>query len=110
MTLVDAGPLLTTCPAFTEAAYLLGDRIGWSAQDLLWSLVFREDLIIAELNAEALKRSRELMKKYHDLPMDLADATLVALAEARGLTRIFTLDSDFQVYRLKGRKAFETIP
>lgn len=38
---------------------------------------------------------RSLMEKYRDTPMDLADASLVALAETRGLKRIFTLDSDF---------------
>ena len=40
----------------------------------------------------------------------LADATLVALAESRGLSRIFTLDADFHIYKLKGRKAFEVVP
>jgi predicted nucleic acid-binding protein len=104
------GPLLTTWPAFTEAAYLLGDRIGWTAQDLLWRLVLREDLILGELDVTALERSRALMEKYRDLPMDLADSTLVALAEVRGIKRVFTLDSDFRIYRLKGNKAFEIIP
>ena len=42
--------------------------------------------------------------------MDLADATLVALAEELEITRIFTLDSDFHIYRLKGRRRFEVIP
>jgi predicted nucleic acid-binding protein len=42
--------------------------------------------------------------------MDLADATLVALAEERGLSRIFTLDADFHVYRLHGRRRFDVIP
>ena len=50
------------------------------------------------------------MAKYADLPMDLADATLVALAEERGQRRIFTLDSDFRVYRINGRGRFETLP
>lgn len=50
------------------------------------------------------------MKRYADRPMDLADATLVALAEERKLTRIFTLDADFRIYRIKGRKRFEVIP
>ena len=104
------GPLLTTWPAFTEAAYLLGDRVGWQGQELLWRLVLRNDLILAELPEAALRRSRDLMEKYRDVPMDLADATLVALAELHGVTRIFTLDSDFQVYRLRGRKRFEILP
>jgi predicted nucleic acid-binding protein len=42
--------------------------------------------------------------------MDLADATLVALAEERGRRRVFTLDADFHIYRLHGRQRFEVIP
>jgi predicted nucleic acid-binding protein len=42
--------------------------------------------------------------------MDLADATLVALAEEEGHRRIFTLDSDFHVYRLHGRQRFDVVP
>ncbi len=48
--------------------------------------------------------------QYRDMPMDLADASLVAAAEALGLTRIFTLNSDFQVYRWKGKREFEILP
>jgi len=50
------------------------------------------------------------MAKYADLPMDLADATFVALAEARGMRRVFTPDSDFGVYRIHGRERFDVIP
>jgi uncharacterized protein len=50
------------------------------------------------------------MERYADCPMDLADATLVVLAEERGISRIFTLDSDFHIYRINGRKRFDLIP
>ena len=47
-----------------------------------------------------MRRVRELMRKYRDLPMDVADAALVAVAEREGITRVFTLDRrDFEVYR-----------
>jgi hypothetical protein len=105
-----SAPLLTTWPAFTEAVYLLGERAGWTGQELLWRMVLRGDLRVESLDETQLRRSRDLMKKYADLPMDLADATLVALAEDRNLRRIFTLDEDFGIYRLHGRKRFETIP
>lgn len=55
-------------------------------------------------------RIQSLMEKYKDLLMDLADASLVALAEARRLRRVFTLDADFHVYRLPGNEAFEVLP
>jgi uncharacterized protein len=50
------------------------------------------------------------MKKYRDVPMDLADASLVALAKERGLRRVFTIDRDFGIYRLDGGTPFEVVP
>jgi len=50
------------------------------------------------------------MEKYRDTPMDLADASLVAAAESPGLRRIFSLDSDFLVYKINGASAFEAVP
>lgn len=105
-----APPLTTTWPVLTEAMFLLGDRIGWTAQERLWELVLRGDIEPASIDAGLAVRARELMEKYRDLPMDLADATLVALAEARGTRRVFTLDGDFRVYRFRGRQPFDLAP
>jgi uncharacterized protein len=103
-------PLVTTWPAFTESMYLLGRAGGIVGQRALWRLVDTGRLVIAELSPSALERSARLMDKYADLPMDLADATLVAVAEERGLRKIFTLDSDFHVYRIRGRQRFDVVP
>jgi hypothetical protein len=103
-------PLVTTWPAFTEAMYLLGQAGGIVGQRALWSLIHTGRLILAELSEQALARSAQLMGKYADRPMDLADATLVACAEAEGHRKIFSLDSDFQVYRINGRQRFEVVP
>jgi predicted nucleic acid-binding protein len=65
---------------------------------------------VADLSPAAVVRSAKLMEQYSDRSMDLADATLVALAEERGDRRMFTLDADFRVYRFRGRQRFETIP
>jgi len=105
------GPMLTTWPAFTEAMYLLGEAGGWVAQDALWGLVEKGDVGIAVSGPEQLQRMPALMEKYRDLPMDLADASLVALAEERGLRDIFTLDhADFQIYRIHRRQTFRLWP
>ena len=106
----QVGPLVTTWPAFTEAVYLLGDAGGWPAQRALWQMMEKNALQLAELSLAAIDRARSLMEKYQDVPMDLADATLVATAEARSLRRIFTLDSDFRIYKLRGRLSFELLP
>jgi uncharacterized protein len=105
------GPMLTTWPAFTEAVYLLGEAGGWQAQDALWGLVEAGDVELAEQGRDDRVRMRALMNKYHDRPMDLADASLVVLAETRGLRDIFTLDhADFRVYRIKRRHTFRLWP
>ena len=103
-------PMTTTWPAFAEAMYLLYRRTGARGRDALWRLVTSRRLVIADLSHPAVERCQALMTKYADRPMDLADATLVALAEERDDRQIFTLDSDFAVYRLHGRAKFELIP
>lgn len=103
-------PLVTTWPAFAEAMYLLARAGGIRAQRALWRLVSTDRLVVADLSPSAVDRSARLMDQYADRPMDLADATLVALAEERGDRRIFTLDTDFHIYRFRGRQRFETTP
>ena len=103
-------PLVTTWPAFTEAMYLLTRVGGLTGQRALWRLVHSRRLVLADLSSSAVERSAKLMDQYADRPMDLADATLVALAEEQNDRRIFTLDSDFHVYRMRGRQRFEVIP
>ena len=103
-------PLVTTWPAFTEATYLLGRAEGIKAQRALWRLVLSDRLVVADLSRAAVERSARLMEQYADRPMDLADATLVAYAEEHGHRAIFTLDGDFHVYRLRGRRRLETVP
>ena len=104
------GPMVTSWPALTEAMYLLGSRAGWKAQEALLRLAVRGDVAPAVLGPDELDRCLALMDKYRSLPMDFADATLVVLAERLRTRRIFTLDADFRVYRLRGRSSFELIP
>lgn len=105
-----SAPMVTTWPALAEAMYILGDRTGWPGQDALWSLVLRQDLKLHGIDEPALRRARDLMNRYRGVPMDLADATLVAAAETLRTNRIFTLDADFGIYRMKGGKSFEVVP
>lgn len=104
------GPLLTTWPCLTEAMYFLYELRGWSAQEILWQFLERKALELHLASILEQNRIRKLMEKYRDVPMDLADASLVAAAETRGSNRIFTLDSDFYVYRLNNKDGFEVIP
>jgi len=83
-------PLVTTWPVLTECFYLL--NFSWEVQESLWLFIQRGGAKIYPLEKELLIRCRELMKQYQDLPMDLADATLVALAEVLEVPKIFTID------------------
>jgi uncharacterized protein len=103
-------PLETTWPAFTEAMYLLARAGGIVGQRALWQLVHTGRLLLADLSPSAVARSARLMDQYSDTPVDLADATLVALAEEKGERKIFALDSDFHVYRTRGRGRFAAVP
>ena len=103
-------PLVTTWPAFTEAIYLIGRSSGWPGQSALWKLVKRDVLVVADLDATTIARCADLMRRYRDHPMDLADATLVALAEDRGARTVFTLDRHFHSYRLRGGRHLDVVP
>ncbi len=104
------GPLLTTWPCITEAMYFLGELRGWEGQKALWALIAKGAILIHSPQDDEWKRISELMEKYQNTPMDLADGSLVVLAEVEGLRKIFTLDSDFRIYRIKGKETFEVIP
>jgi uncharacterized protein len=102
-------PIATVWPAFTEAMYLL--RSSWRAQRALWEMIERGTIDLHYLNIDDARRMRELMEKYRDLPMDLADAALVRVAEREKIRRIFTLDRrDFSVYRPVGVGRFSILP
>jgi uncharacterized protein len=102
-------PLATVWPAVTEAMYLLADVPA--AQDILWEMIERGPLQLLPLYVADVSRMRELMRKYADRPMDLADAALVRVAEREGIRKIFTIDrKDFSVYRLYNRLRPVLIP
>jgi predicted nucleic acid-binding protein len=102
-------PMLTVWPAFTEAMYLLG--FSGAAQEALWDILDSDALWMADLNEEDYPRVRHLMRKYRDLPMDLADAALVRVAERERIHRVFTIDRrDFEIYRPSGIRRFDIVP
>ncbi|CAN5440188.1 PIN domain-containing protein [soil metagenome] len=101
------GNLVTTLPCLTEVMYFLG---GWHHQEQLWSWISDGSVQIYDLTPNDLARMEELMGKYENVPMAFADASLAALAEASSSNRVFTLDSDFTIYRFRESYSFEIIP
>lgn len=93
------GRLLTTWPVLTEVCHLLPQHVV--GRFMRW--VAAGGVEVQELPATAAAEIADLMEKYADLPMDLADASLVWLAARMGIREVVTLDrADFGVYRLPG--------
>lgn len=102
-------PLVTVWPVVVEAMYLLA--FSWRAQKALWEILETGTIRLLGLDAADLPRMKQLMEKYRDRPMDLADAALVCAAEREGLRRILTLDrTDFTVYRMARKGRFTLLP
>ena len=93
-------PLLTCEPVLTEALFLL--RRTPLAQEKILDLVSRRQLVADFHLQKEIVAVRAQWDKYRDLPMSLADACLVRMAELTGLS-VCTLDSHFAIYRLRGR-------
>lgn len=98
---LSAEPLFTTAPVLTEAFYLLGPRRIGSPR--LMDFITGHGLTVWFLDDRTLTRAFELMMRYADQPMDLAEASLVVLAEALKLHTVFTIDRSnfFSVYRIR---------
>ena len=103
------GEVFTTEPVLTETIYLLGPSI--KAEKACIDFILKGGGTLVPQSAASLSRTMFLMEKYSDVPMDFADATLVALAEEADVDQIFTLDiRGFHTYRIHGKKAFTVWP
>ena len=103
-------PLITTYPVIVETSYLLAERCGQMPQFKFLQQLTSGSIQIFQLDINDLKRALVLMKKYADLPMDLADASLVVLAERLKDGRILTTDiQDFRLYRWGNNQIFDLL-
>lgn len=101
--------VVSTEAVLVEATHLLGRVHG--GREACLDFFLRGGAALVPTSASSLRRCRELIAKYRDLPMDYADASLVALAEELGTANVFTIDrNDFGVYRISGRKRFVLLP
>ena len=89
--------LISTWPVITEASHMLD--FDNRAQIALLEWIYRGGLELLQVDMSGIQRIIDLTKKYNDVPMDLADATLVVTAETLGIREIISIDSDFSVYR-----------
>ena len=107
----ESGSLVTSQFALAEADYLILERLGVDAE-----LAFLDDLAAGTFVAECLDReeqgvARDLARRYRDLMLGAADASLLVLAARHRTVRIATLDrTDFLAVRPLYGKAFELLP
>lgn len=92
------GKLISTWPVLTEVCYMLDFHKETQLDFLDW--IIQGGIDVHNLEQWKLSRIRDVMKTYSDLPANLADTTLLEVAESRGLSSIITLDKDFSVYKL----------
>lgn len=102
--------LITTWCVVTETCYLMQKRVGIDSPNLFIRKIAAGMVKVFDLDRTHCLRIEQLMEKYKNLPMDLADASLVILAEELGHGRILSVDyRDFNTYRWKNTKPFENL-
>ena len=103
------GVLLSTEPVLTEALYLLRGVPG--GQRACLEFFIRGAAVLVPATRKNLQRCQFLMMRYANVPMDFADATVVALGEEAGVREVFTLDRrGFETYRMEKRQTFRLWP
>ena len=106
-----ASPLVTTALVIAETAYLIGRQLGAAAEAGFFRAVAAGDLRVEMITPADAGRIAELIERYSDLGLGGTDASLIAIAERLGVTRIATLDRrHFGVVRPNHTPAFELIP
>ena len=102
-------PLVTSEAVLTEVFHLVGDNRH--EMETAWKFIRSGSIRLAVIEDSELSGIQTLMFRYWDRPMDFADATLVYLARRENLSTVFTVDrSDFNTYRIEGRKRFRLLP
>ena len=102
-------PLLTSEAVLTELFHLIGETRH--EMEAAWAFLRSGAITLGSIHDAELPDIHELMSRYWDRPMDFADATLVYLARRESLGTILTVDrSDFETYRIAGKRKFRILP
>ncbi len=99
--------LVTSWPVITEASHMLDFNV--QVQIDLFKWIRLGGLIIEEVRFQDIDRIIALSEKYSDIPMDVADASLVVLSEKLKIKEIITIDSDYYIYRTIEKEMIKNI-
>jgi predicted nucleic acid-binding protein len=100
----------TTWPCLTEAMYLLHRAGGVDAQNELWGFLADGFVTLNLPGFDDWRRIQELLNKYSDLPLDVADASLIVAAERLKDWRLFSIDRRLRAVQLAGHRWLEVVP
>ena len=107
----EPGPVVTSAMVIAECAYLIERELGATVEATLYEAILDSALHVENLTAADWARVQELVTAYADLPLGGTDASMIALAERLGQTRVATLDRrHFAVVRPTNCDAFDLIP
>ena len=101
------GLLTTSWPVITEVCYMLNYNADVQIDFLKW--IDRGGIKVEEIREPDIGRIIELSQKYSDIPMDLADASLIAISERSNIKDIITIDSDYYIYRTTNKEMLNNI-
>lgn len=101
------GQLISSWPVITEVCHLLSFNIAVQIDFLEW--IQRGAIQLANIDSIHLQRIIELSRKYANVPMDLADSSLLVLSELLQIHNIITIDSDYYIYRTKNKKMLKNL-
>ncbi len=94
--------LVSTWPVITEVSHMLDFNLEVQIDFLEW--IRREAIQLVNLEINHIGRLIELTKQYSNIPMDLADGSLLVVSELTGIKNILTIDSDYYIYRTKNKQ------
>lgn len=104
-------PLILPVSVIPEVCYLIASRLGHQAMRLFLKQLVASNTILESITATDLQRVTKILDQYAESQLDFVDATLIAIAERRNITRILTLDRrDFSIVRPKHCPYFEILP
>ena len=91
------GELITSWAVITEVSHILDFNLQVQIDFLKW--IELGGVVIYNITQNDIFKIRVMMEKYIDIPMDLADATLMYIASKENIKNIVSIDSDFDIYR-----------
>jgi len=94
--------LVSTWPVITEVSHMLDFNSEVQIDFLEW--ICREAIQLVNLETNHIGRLIELTKQYSNVPMDLADGSLLVVSELTGIKNILTIDSDYYIYRIQNKQ------